>query len=277
MGFSNWVRNKLINWLSYEPEMAADLLSDFDLLTDEIKVGDILLVEGQSQVSSIIKSVTQSRWSHAAIFIGRIRDNETPALRNRTSKFFDGPDDTPLLIEAILGKGTIVTPLEDYRPFRVRLCRPNDLSLDDRSLVISYVIEKLGSDYDVRQVIDLARFMFPYSILPRRWRTSLFHHNAGSETRTVCSTMIAEAFQNVDYPILPVLLVNDFGYKSLYRRNSRLYSPLDFDLSPWFDILKFPLQSFDEQASYSKMPWKEEVEEEGKKGKGGKGKGKSKP
>lgn len=268
MGFSNWVRNKLINWLSYEPEMAADLLSDFDLLTDEIKVGDILLVEGQSQVSSIIKSVTQSRWSHAAIFIGRIRDNEIPALRNRTSKFFNGSDDTPLLIEAVLGKGTIVTPLEDYRPFRVRLCRPNDLSLDDRSLVISYVIEKLGSDYDVRQVIDLARFMFPYSILPRRWRTSLFHHNAGSETRTVCSTMIAEAFQNVDYPILPVLLVNDFGYKSLYRRNSRLYSPLDFDLSPWFDILKFPLQSFDEQASYSKMPWKEDTEGERLKAKG---------
>ncbi len=257
MGISNWTRHKLIGWLSHEPEHPADLLSDFNLLSDEIKVGDILLVEGQSQISRIIKSVTQSRWSHAAIYIGRIRDNTIPALRNRTSEYFSGPDDTPLLIEAILGKGTILTPLEDYRSFRVRLCRPNELSLEDRSIVVSYVIEKLGTDYDLRQVIDLARFMFPYGVLPRRWRTSLFHHNAGPETRTVCSTLIAEAFQNVEYPILPVLLVNDLGYTSLYRRNPRLYSPLDFDLSPWFDILKFPLQSFDNQASYSKMPWKE--------------------
>ncbi len=262
MRISNWTRSKLIDWLSYEPEQPADLLSDFNLLSDEIKVGDILLIEGQSQISRIIKSVTQSRWSHAAIYIGRIRDNVTPALRNRTIEYYAGPDDTPLLAEAILGKGTILTPLEEYRSYRLRLCRPNELSLEDRSMVISYVIEKLGTDYDLRQVVDLARFMFPYSILPRRWRTSLFHHNAGPETRTVCSTLIAEAFQNVNYPILPVLLENDFGYKSLYRRNSRLYSPLDFDLSPWFDILKFPIQSFDDKASYSKMPWKEDTRAE---------------
>ena len=257
MGIDDWTRNKLISWLSQEPEYPADSLSDFDLLKDEIKVGDVLLVEGQSQVSRIIKTVTQSPWSHAAIFIGRIRDIDTPAIRNRAELFHGDADDTPLLAEAILGQGTILTPVEYYRTFRLRLCRPNDLALEDRNMVISYVIEKLGTDYDLRQVIDLARFMFPYGVLPRRWRSSLFHHNAGPETRTVCSTLIAEAFQNVRYPILPVLLENDFGYKELVHRNSRLFSPLDFDISPWFDIIKFPLQSFDDQASYSKMPWTE--------------------
>ena len=110
-------------------------------------------------------------------------------------------------------------------------------------------------------LLDLARFMFPYGVLPRRWRSTLFHHNAGPETRTVCSTLIAQAFQNVSYPILPVLQENDFGYKELSHRNSRLFSPLDFDISPWFDIMKFPLQSFDDEASYSKMPWKEGTED----------------
>ncbi len=260
MGVSNWTRNKLIRWLSHESKCLADHLSDFDRLKDEIKVGDVLLVEGQSQISRIIKTVTQSPWSHAAIFVGRIRDMETPSLRKRTSAYFEGRDDTPLLIEAILGKGTLLTPLEKYRPYRIRLCRPSTISLEDRRLVISYVIEKLGMDYDLRQVIDLARFMFPYGVLPRRWRSTLFHHNAGPETRTVCSTLIAQAFQNVSYPILPVLQENDFGYKELTQRNSRLFSPLDFDISPWFDILKFPLQSFDDKASYSKMPWKEKKE-----------------
>jgi hypothetical protein len=258
MFFSDWIRNKLICWLSHEPEHPADRLSDFDLLKDEIKVGDILLVEGQSQVSRIIKTVTQSPWSHAAIYIGRTRDIKTLSLRNRATHFYGDADDTPLLAEAILGKGTILTPLEEYRPFRLRLCRPSVLSLEDRNMVISYVIEKLGTDYDIRQVLDLARFMFPYGVLPRRWRSSLFHHNAGPETRTVCSTLIAQAFQDVSYPILPVLQEDDFGYKELSHRNSRLFSPLDFDISPWFDILKFPLQSFDDEASYSKMPWAEQ-------------------
>jgi len=262
MGISNWTRNKLISWLGHEPELQADHLSDFDLLKDEIKAGDVLLVEGQSQVSRIIKTVTQSPWSHAAIFIGRIRDIETPRLRERCIAHFDGTDDTPLLVEAILGKGTILTPLEEYRPYRIRLCRPGTISLEDRRQVLSYVIEKLGTDYDLRQVIDLASCMFPYGVLPRRWRSTLFHHNAGPETRTVCSTLIAEAFQNVSYPVLPVLQENDFGYKELTRKNARLFSPLDFDISPWFDILKFPLQSFDGDASYSKMPWKEQVKGE---------------
>ena len=193
MFFSDWTRNKLICWLSHEPDHPADSLSDFDLLKDEIKVGDILLVEGQSQVSRIIKTVTQSPWSHSAIYIGRIRDIQTPSLRKRATSFHDEADDTPLLAEAIVGKGTILTSIEYYRSFRIRLCRPSVLSLEDRDMVISFVIEKLGTDYDLRQILDLARFMFPYGVLPRRWRSTLFHHNAGPETRTVCSTLIAHA------------------------------------------------------------------------------------
>ena len=65
MFFSNWTRNELIYWLSYEPQHPADGLSDFDLLKDEIKVGDVLLVEGQCQVSRIIKTFTQRLWSMA--------------------------------------------------------------------------------------------------------------------------------------------------------------------------------------------------------------------
>jgi len=52
---------------------------------------------------------------------------ETPAIRNRAELFHGDADDTPLLAEAILGQGTILTPVEYYRTFRLRLCRPNDL------------------------------------------------------------------------------------------------------------------------------------------------------
>ena len=46
----------------------------FRISIDDIKSalepGDVVLVEGQSRVSSAIQFITSSNWSHAAIFIG---------------------------------------------------------------------------------------------------------------------------------------------------------------------------------------------------------------
>ena len=46
----------------------------FRISIDDIKSalepGDVVLVEGQSRVSSAIQFITNSNWSHAAIFIG---------------------------------------------------------------------------------------------------------------------------------------------------------------------------------------------------------------
>ncbi len=71
--------------------------------------------------------------------------------------------------------------------------------------VIAHAIRHLGNDYDVRQLLDLARFLFPWGILPRRWRSSLFQHNAGKPTHTVCSSLLAEAFSAVGFPVLPFI------------------------------------------------------------------------
>ena len=47
----------------------------FRISIDDIKSalepGDVVLVEGQSRVSSAIQFITSSNWSHAAIFIGK--------------------------------------------------------------------------------------------------------------------------------------------------------------------------------------------------------------
>lgn len=39
-------------------------------LAANLQVGDVLLVEGTSRFSSAIKYLTQSTWSHAALYIG---------------------------------------------------------------------------------------------------------------------------------------------------------------------------------------------------------------
>jgi hypothetical protein len=103
--------------------------------------------------------------------------------------------------------------------------------------------------------MDLARFLFPYWWIPKRWVSSLFEHNAGRPTKTVCSVMMAEAFASVHFPIRPVLHQDDNGDLVLYRRNTRLITPSEFDYSPYFDVIKYPILDLDDLAVYRKLPW----------------------
>ena len=241
-------------WLSHEQKGYGSLYSDYDRLRFEIRPADVLLVEGRSRVSEIIKTVTLSSWSHAALYIGRLHDLEDQTTREYVRYHYSGEENEPLIIEALLSEGTIIAPLSKYRDHHLRLCRPKGLSRADAERVIRYCVSCIGLGYDVRQLLDLARFLFPYGVLPRRWRSSLFAHNTGAPTRTVCSTMIADAFHQVHFPILP-LMVDQGEQLSLKQRNSRLSTPQEFDYSPYFEIIKYPLYDFDELAVYRKLPW----------------------
>ncbi len=249
--FSKW----LAEWLNHEYEIHDVPLCDFDRLAFEARPCDVLLVEGRSRVSQVIKTITQSIWTHSAIYVGRLHDIDDPVLRELVESHYEGDPHAQLLIEPILGRGTIVTPLEAYRGEHLRICRPKGLSRLDTQAVIKHVVQHLGVEYDFRQMLDLARFLFPYGILPRRWRSTLFEHNAGIPTKTVCSSMIASAFNDVDYPILPVIHQEENGRYRLYKRNTRLYKPSDFDTSPYFDIVKYPFMGFDNLAAYRQLPW----------------------
>ncbi len=46
--------------------------SDPERLRGVIEPGDVLLVEGNNRISGIIKYLTQSTWSHAALYVGPI-------------------------------------------------------------------------------------------------------------------------------------------------------------------------------------------------------------
>ncbi len=233
-------------------------LCDFNRLCYELRPGDILLVEGRSRVSEVIKIITQSSWTHSALYIGRLCDIEDKRLRERVKSYYSGEPNARLLVEAVLASGTIVVPVSKYRKDHLRICRPGKLSPKDAHSVIAYVIERLGAAYDVRQLLDLARFFFPWAVMPRRWRSSLFQHNAGSPTRTVCSCLLAEAFASVDFPVLPFIDRRDDGSLRFFKRNPRLFTPKDFDYSPYFDIIKYPFLGLDDIGIYRKLPWADE-------------------
>ncbi len=247
--------NAITNWLTTEPEESGTHLSHYKRLRHEIRPADVVLVEGRSRVSEIIKIITLSSWSHAALYIGRLHDIEDPNLREYLTYHCNGDIGEPFLIEALLGEGTIVTPLSKYKNFHLRICRPKGLSHGDAEKVIRYCIACLTLDYDIRQLLDLARFMFPYGVLPRKWRSSLFEHNSGLPTQTVCSTMIAQAFHKVNFPILPLFITDGKAKMNLKESNTKLFTPRDFDYSPYFEIIKYPMFGIDELALYRKLPW----------------------
>ncbi len=251
----DFIWDKFVRWLTHEKENDQLPLSDFDRMRYELRPGDVLLVEGRSKVSDIIKMITQSIWTHSVLYLGRIQDIDDPDLKLHIQKFYPDHADSLMIIESLLGKGTIVDSLDKYQHEHVRICRPKGLTRSDAQQVMRYAIRQLGTDYNVRQLLDLARFMFPYMILPRRWRSTLFEHNAGRPTKTVCSTMMAEAFAQVRFPIRPVLHQNGNGELRMYRRNSKLITPPDFDYSPYFEIIKYPMLDFDELSVYKKLPW----------------------
>jgi hypothetical protein len=188
------------------------------------------------------------------LYIGRLADVDDPAVREHISWMYDGNPDDQLLIEPLLGEGTVVTPLSKYADEHLRICRPQGLSRKDVQKVIGYAAKHIGYEYSVRQLLDLARFLLPYGIIPRRWRSSLFEHHAGESTQTVCSTLIAAAFSAVQFPILPVIHREGEGFL-LYKRNTRLYTPKDFDYSPYFQIIKYPLLGLNDLAVYRQLPW----------------------
>ncbi len=251
----DFISKPLINWLNSERSARKYALSDYERICYELKPCDVVLIEGRTRVSDVIGWITQSPWTHAALYIGRIHDIEDEELSEIIRNHYDGEAGDRLVIESILGRGTLVQNLQTYETEHMRICRPSRLSLKDSKQVRRYAISRLGVDYDVRQIFDLARFLFPWFVLPRKWRSTLFKSNSGQSARTVCSTMIAEAFAYVQFPILPLVKQSEEESVQLFRRNPKLCTPSDFDYSPYFEIIKYPFVDFRHDQDYHMLPW----------------------
>ena len=259
MSIKTWLMDRMSAWLNTAVDVNEDAqLTDFDRLCEELHQGDVLLVEGRSRVSHVIKSITNSPWTHSVLYIGRQDEIRDESLQEKVSEYYQGESHEQLIIESMLGEGTIIKPVTKYENEHLRICRPKGLSRSDRQQVIAFSLSQLGYEYDVRHLLDLARFLFPYGIFPRRWRSTLFQQYAGRSTRNVCSYMLGEAFNSVNFPILPIAERGEDGSLTLYKRNPRLFTPKDFDYSPYFDIIKYPYFGLDDVAAYRRLPWDNE-------------------
>jgi hypothetical protein len=93
--------------------------------------------------------------------------------------------------------------------------------------VCAYAIDRIGFAYDLKNITDLLRYMLPLPI-PQRWRRRMISLGSGDPSRLICSTLIAQAFEAVRYPILPrVTLMESWAARReiLHIRHSSLYAP----------------------------------------------------
>ena len=245
----DWLGRKLGLWLrqqipGHEPFVSTDPAA----LRRTLRPADVLLVAGGNRLSTAIKYLTQSTWSHAALYVGSAIG--TPS----------GASDEHTLIEVNLGEGCVSVPLAKYDCYHTRICRPVGLTEADRAAVIAFMASRLDTQYDMRNVIDLVRYLLPTPPVPTRWRRRMIALGSGEPTRAICSTLIALAFQHVRYPILPRVerivcdeRVTPFQRQEiLHIRHHSLYTPADFDLSPYFKVVKPTIQ---EGFNYKGLRW----------------------
>lgn len=224
-----------------------------EMLRRILRRGDVLLVEGNQRFSTAVKYLTQSTWSHAALYVGDL----TGAT--------DTHGEPLVLIEADLVHGVAAAPLSKYEGFNTRICRPVGLSPDDSKNVARFMIDSIGLEYDLKNIVDLARYLLPQPPVPIRFRRRLLAFGSGDPTRVICSTRIAQAFQSVRYPILPDVeklpaehpACAGYTFRDvLHIRHHSLFTPRDFDISPYFNIVKPTIElGFD----YKSLEWSDAV------------------
>jgi hypothetical protein len=232
-------------------------LCDFNRIKHELKPADVILIEGRSRIGEIIKRLTNSAWTHSALYVGRLHDIDDPNIRELIKHHYTGNPRDQLIIESLAGSGTIVSSLESYNKEHIRICRPTGLHYNDVQHVIMFAAEHLGYEYDSRHFFDLGRFYLRSKLIPRRWLSYLFKNNPKESDKEICSTLIGNAFRSIKFPILPLIKNTAENKMILIERNTRLLTPSDFDYSPYFNIIKYPIIPDNNDGDYKRFPWSE--------------------
>ena len=121
--------------------------------------------------------------------------------------------------------------------------------------MVDFAVSYLGRRVRPRYIVDLIRFLIPYPPVPVSMRRKMLAFGHGDPTRAICSTMIAAAFHSIHYPILPDTGLHNQNEAEIYDvspyvasevmslRHDGLFTPRDFDISPFFKVVKPTIES----------------------------------
>ncbi len=247
---SNAIGRRLARFLSQPRTIpGASAPTPRDRLLACLQPADVLLVEGNTRVSTAVKYLTQSTWSHAALYVGGHGAGRLAAADH-------------CFIEVDLVAGVRSVGFEEFDGMHTRICRPIGLTEAERRAVTGYAIARIGHLYDLRNLLDLARYLLPMPPVPTRFRRQMIALGSGDPTRAICSTLIAQAFEAIRYPVLPLVEYLPAATPEhpgctdevLRIRHHSLYAPRDFDVSPYFRIIK---PTIEESFDFRALTWHE--------------------
>ena len=259
---------------SYSPSE----VSNVGNLKRRVKLGDVILVSGNARISTVVKVLTMSQWSHVVLYVGDRRDLLSEKELEEWTRRYGEKSLRHLVIDADPIRRVHLKPLDDYVGLMVRHCRAEALTSDDTKTVIDVALSQLGREYDVRHIISLLFFFaFPWELLPHSWRRVITDFTLSEDDR-ICSRVLSEAFHSVGYPIRPLRVVphrgkvenkalgfavgmkrrsrsamkllmggrikpalnrmTDTKYAEIHLRGPRHLTPSDYDLSRFFSVVK---------------------------------------
>jgi hypothetical protein len=274
--FRDWIIRRIERFLSKPVDYERRVANDVDLLKRHIRKGDVLLVDGNQRVSALIKYVTQSSWSHAAIYVGDELLRREGALRDLAVEHF-GDEAEHLVVEALL-EGVVASPLTKYVDHNIRICRPHRLRGPHLRVILDEAVAAIGWRYDLRNVLDLFFHLVKAAVLSPHRRRRALRFGSGSVATAICTSLIGRLFHGVGFPVLPHVTRLDepaaepgpekrrrYTRRRKFEPGAALYRkrhpthlmPRDFDLSPYFEIVKFNIvkqRGFD----YERIAWAED-------------------
>jgi hypothetical protein len=231
----HYLGRKLAAFLAKPRERSSNIpTSPAGHLAATLRKGDVVLVEGSSRFATAIKYLTQSTWSHAALYIGDTLGPPAPGEEPR------------VLVDVDVVAGVRTIPLSTFSGLHTRICRPVGLDDATTAALIEFMLSRKGVTYDLKNIFDLARYFIRTPPVPGGMKRRMLALGSGEPTKAICSTLLAQAFDSIHYPILPEVELVDIDSKGarrarreiLHIRHYSLYAPRDFDVSPFFQIIK---------------------------------------
>ena len=195
----------------YSPATTADPES----LSAVLRNGDVLLTEGNTRAAALIKRITRSTWSHVSMYVGPLEEGPDPRC----------------IVEADIAQGVRAVRLSELEGLNVRVLRPIGLNDAARSRLAEWVVGQIGGEYDLKHAWVLARSFL--GMPPKASTPPAPNGIAESATRFICSSLLANAFALVGYPILPI----HTAVTAVSTADHRYVIPGDFERASVFEVV----------------------------------------